>query len=345
MRKFILKIILVLSPVIIFNILFGILRYNQRDKTIPYLQNFNKQYITLAQIDHNVGFVESDSQQFDMSREFRYSKMMRYRDCFGFQNFNDIKNPKVLFIGDSFLDDPFLSYDKGLSFNFEQSLNIASNSCSGFKVFNELKELGYFSEFPNFIFIEVVERNLLEWGTLWKQIEKKETKTTPYNYFGLDLLFGNNFYGASMNNLGLIGSGSVQKLGVSRKVDGRDVYFLNNAIQPYKSEMVDKIVANMISVSKYFNNNNCQVIFVVAPDKESVFPEIFSSSNLPIIQRQMEAAQLEYIDMYGAIMQSPRRKNCYFDGDTHWNEEAYEILINEIRNKLDSLDFAFRGSY
>ena len=339
MKKFIFKIIIVLLPIVVVNSIFGFLRYNNGDDTIPYKQNWYKQFISHGQIDKNIGWIVSDSQIFDMSREVRKHRMVRYKDKWGFQNISTIINPDILFIGDSFFDDPYLSYGQSLSLNIPQSMNISSMGCSGFQVFNELKIHGYFTTPPRFIIVEVVERNLDAWINLYEQIELMEMKTIP-SYYGLDFLFGNNFRGANLANLSLANHDvPLNKQGIKRKINfDRDVYFYRNKIACYDSVIINKIIINMKLVSQYFNKFNCQVIYVVAPDKESIFPELFPNSNLPSIQKQFDSSQIAYIDMFKEIMASPKRQECYYDGDTHWNQNAYKILIAKIKLKISNND-------
>jgi hypothetical protein len=338
MKKFILKIVIVILPILCMNLILGVIRYKNGDETIPYRQNWYKQYITHEQKYNEIGRVVSDFQTFDMSREVRKCRMVRYKDKWGFQNTDDIKNPKIIFIGDSFFNDPFLSYQQGLSFNFERSLNIGYMGCSGFQVFNELKTHGYFTEIPKFIIIEVVERNLEAWVNLYEQLEMNQIKTIPYNYCGLDFLFGNNFKGANCDNLAVDKQNiELKKQGTLRYIDSnKKIYFLKNKISHIDSEIIKKVVSSMKKVSQYFIEKNCQVIYVVAPDKESIFPELFPKSNLSAIQKQFDSQQISYIDMYKKIMESPNRKTCYYDGDTHWNLNAYNILIEEIKFKISN---------
>jgi hypothetical protein len=329
----------VLLPILCTNLIFGIIRYKNGDETIPYKQNWHKQFISHGQKDNQIGRSVSDFQTFDMSREVRKCRMVRFKDKWGFHNSGDMKNPNILFIGDSFFNDPFLSYQQGLSFNFERSLNISSMGCSGFQVFNELKTHGYFTETPRFIIIEVVERNLISWVNLNEQIEMNQVKSIPYKYLGLDFLFGNNFRGANCDNLSFDNQHVQKKQGTGRYIDDNKMtYFLNNKISHIDTDMIKKVICNMKKVSQYFSKKNCQVIFVVAPDKESIFPELFPNSNLPSIQKQFDSSQIAYIDMYKEIMKSPERKECYYDGDTHWNLNAYNILIEKIKCKLSNKD-------
>jgi hypothetical protein len=336
MERLIRKGTLVLLPVILANLVFGILRYRNGDKTIPFSQNWQRQYMTKSQIDLKIGLNHSDSQIFDMSREIRRSKLIRFKDKWGFQNSTDTKNPDVLFIGDSFFDDPHLSYDQGLTHNIPRSMNISSVGCSGFKVFNELRTQGYFTRMPKFIFIGVVERNLSQWSDLYGQIEDNDTKTVPYKYYYLDFVFGNNFSGANLDNLSLTKTGtSLKKGGTMRKLDDqRSVYFYKNSIAKHTQKDIHRILGSMTMASRYFNERNCRVVFIVAPDKESIFPEIYPKSNLPLLQKKFDSLKIEYIDMYKEIMQSPKRRECYYDGDTHWNQNAYELLLENIRMKM-----------
>jgi hypothetical protein len=224
-------------------------------------------------------------------------------------------------------------------------MNIASAGCSGFQVFNELKMYGYFIKLPKYIVIEVVERNFVRWTNLFDQIERNETKSVPYTYYGLDFILGNNLTGANLSNLSLNRNKvDFKKRGVMYSIDNRSIYFSQNQIAEYDHHSMQEILTSMKLVTQYFKQNNCQVVFLVAPDKESIFPEIFPKSNLPLIQRQFDLQKIIYIDMHKAIMQSAKRKECYFDGDTHWNQNAYKILIEQIQMKLDSLEIASKSN-
>jgi hypothetical protein len=219
-------------------------------------------------------------------------------------------------------------------------MNISSMGCSGFQVFNELKMYGYFTKTPKFIIIEVVERNLGAWINLYEQIKLKQIKTIP-SYYGLDFLFGNNFRGANLANLSLVNQDiPLNKQGIKRKINlDRAVYFYRDKITYYDSGTINKIIINMKLVSQYFNTLKCQVIYVVAPDKESIFPELFPNSNLPSIQKQFDSSQIVYVDMFKEIMASPKRNTCYYDGDTHWNQNAYNLLISKIKLKMSNNNY------
>jgi len=339
MKKFILKVVLILAPTIAINLTFGILRNHNGDETIPFRQNWMDQYMNLNQMDPAIGLMTIDAKKFDMSKDVLSYTLTRFKDKWGFQNAKDIKSPNILFIGDSFFDDPFLSYTDGLSYNFNSSMNLSSVGCSGFKVFNELKDHGYFTTLPKIIFMEVVERNFSAWSDLFEQIETNEFKTKPYYYCGLDFVFGNNITGASMDNLKPKKKTIDEKRGTIHVLDGkREIYFYTNQIQTFDDEtLLDKTFKNMKLVSDYFKQKNTQVVFIIAPDKESIYPEFYPASNLPKIHKQMDALQLNYINMYETMMQSPIRTNCYWDGDTHWNPNAYKMLIDQMRAKTTSL--------
>jgi hypothetical protein len=335
MKTFILKIFFILSPVLLSNLIYGIVRDINGDKTIPFRKNWNKQFMNHGQRLGNFGFSTSYSQPFDLSKERVNLTLTKYVDSFGFQNVNSIKNPKVLFIGDSFFDDPFLSYDHGLSFTFNESLNISSAGCSGFKVFNELNSIGYFKSMPRFIFIEIVERDLYEWSHLWEQIEHKEFKTSPYNNCGFDLVFGNNFKGTSFASLGFRTNTLSKKNGTIKRLDlNRDIYFYKDKIFEYNNDGLKQVFSSMKNVSNYFSKLGCRLVFVVAPDKESIFPEFYPKSNLPKIHSRFDSLGIQYINMYSVLINAPKRTDCYFDGDTHWNNYAFDLLINEMKKKM-----------
>lgn len=338
MRKFVLRISAVLFPIVLINFVIGLARDFSGDETIPFRQNWLKQFVTRNQRLGKVGLQTSSSQVFDMSNELRVQPMVRSIDKWGFQNISDIRNPEVLFIGDSFFDDPFLSYFDGLSHNFSSSMNIASAGCSGFEVFNELSENGYFTVMPKFIVIEIVERNVYNWSELFEQIERKRLKTMPYNLMGLDLLLGNNCKGFSSCNMPVFSMNSkTSRIGTPRVLeDNRVIYFYRNSITEFNARHLVKVLDSMKKTMNHFEKYGSSIVFLVAPDKESIYPELFPSSHLPRIQNSFDSVQIPYIDMYSAMMQSPQRKDFYYDGDTHWNQNAYKLLIEKIRLQFQS---------
>src|SRR4051794_40668 len=113
MNKFIAKVLLVLLIAISVNTMVGIVRYNYNDP-IAFTVRFNKSYITLPQKAGHSNGVLHILPHFDMSRENFPDTIVRKFDRYGFSNPVKCANPKIIFTGDSYLDDPFLNSDSGI---------------------------------------------------------------------------------------------------------------------------------------------------------------------------------------------------------------------------------------
>jgi hypothetical protein len=327
MKKMILKSVSLLSVALLVNAALGLVRLRLGDE-IPYKTNIREQYFTDNQYKGRCDTTVYVHTRTDLGHDSIHlpQGLLRIYDHYGFSNMTENKSPELLFIGDSFFEDPQLSTTEGIQalcnqkMNRNGSYNIGAHGCSGFKVYNELSEQ-YFSQKPRLIIFETVERALsthIEEALL--DLRKHRYKTLQHHYYGFDLLLGANF--CNLKESKLFFTKEDKKYGTLRTVRGKEVYFLRNKCSIYAN--LKYIVNQMKEIKDILRHQNIQIVFVVAPDKESMYPELFGASSLAALQALMQQNGIAYLDVYSPMRQDPDA--FYFRSDTHWNEKALDLL-------------------
>lgn len=332
MRLFVFKVLLLIMPILLLNGIVGLFRYFYGDPTLIYNQIEKKKYFNSRQETNLIGYNFIDSAKFDMSGELWGSKIIKHFDKFGFSNKLTGTDPSILFIGDSFFDDPFVSWSEGLSWMVDKSMNISSMGNSGFLVYNEMFKNGVFHSHPKIIFLEVVERNLNAWAGLREQLEFNKTKTTGFKFPALSFVFGNNFPDLSfLFKSKATQKKATQKYGVYNLGGTKPVMFYKNKLSSYSDKDIEVIINNLVFVNRWFEKRDCKIFFLIAPDKESLFPEVFGTSKLEYIQGKMSEKGLKIIDIYNEFIRSENRLVLYHAGDTHWSPIGFEKVKEKIR--------------
>jgi hypothetical protein len=340
MKIFLINTIIVFVLSVLPNFIIGIIRL-KKEEPIPYVLNKMKS-------------VKADSEELSINNKPTYGKpigdmsrlsllkgdsVLRYVDNFGFSNIVVNKSPEILFIGDSFLNDPGVSTNEGIQaqtnklLNKNISYNIGSAGSAGFRVYNKFCELS-FKKKPRLIIFEVVERNLS--NVLLdapNELRSNAVKSVPKENYYLDLVFGNNFKNLYTNKLVSDISKRNQHvgLGTARMYEGNKVWFLNNGIKTLSTKNIDAMVDSMLAVKKILDEQKIKIVFVFAPDKESVYPKLFGTSSLRMLHSKMKAKNLEFIDMLSLFKNQGEK--YYYDGDTHWNLNSVRLLSKEVSKK------------
>lgn len=332
MKQFIGTLTVLIFITIIPNAILGIARLYTGD-TIPFVINRNKAMITPKESPDSAIHISRVFPKSDLSREAVYGldSIVKYTDRFGFSNVVENRSPGILYMGDSFLSDHHLSSSEGLQSLTNQKsgknicYNISSMGCSGFRVYNELKN-NYFKSTPKYIILEVVERNMYDAITKsYKELEQNLFKTEPYNNLFFDLILGNNVKNLRKSKLfGEYGP----KTGTERKINKDNIWFLNNQLTPLTESNIDEMIGCMIKTKALLRKKGVKIIYILAPDKESMFPGVFGTSKLGALQDEMRDNGIEFIDVYSRLKENGPR--YYFAGDTHWNGEAIEVVTDSV---------------
>jgi|GEM_PF-4312797 len=329
MRKFIRKSVLLLFIVVLINLSMGILRIMAEDE-ITYVTNRKEEFVTANQYYGRADTSVYIKTRTDLGHDsINLPKgILRICDHYGFSNVAENKTPEMLYIGDSFFDDPHVNSTEGIQALTNKKMqrncayNIGANGCSGFKVYNEL-DAQYFKQKPKVIFFESVERALAT--TIPEALVHLKTgqfKSQKHQYFGFDLLLGSNFKDLKMSKLFV--KPQDLKYGYIKTVDGQKVWFLRNKRSVYAE--LNKIVEDMQEIQTILQQRGIKVVFVVAPDKESLYPELFGRSKIELMNELMKAKKMEFLDIYSEMMKN--RSLYYYNTDTHWNGRAIDLLTN-----------------
>ena len=330
MKKFIQKTIIITFVLLFPNIFIGLIRLKNNDDMIPFVINTSKDFEAQAKKRTAVySPLKMPPPMNDMSRKLiRSDSLIRYIDRYGSSNRLQNTAPHILFIGDSFFEDPRMDTDKGLQqktniiYKQNISYNIGNTGNSGFQVYNELIDKKFIRK-PRVIIFEVVERHL---ANIFKkapvQLRNKEYKTIQYRNCYADLLLGNNFNQFQHSK---ILNANPRVSGTPRIVNDHEVWFMYNKLTQISPTTVKEIADSMLVIRDLLKKDNIDIIYVIAPDKESVYPSLFGTSNLFGLHKMMSDRQIRFIDML-TPMESHGDK-YYYDGDTHWNDEAISLLV------------------
>jgi len=121
--------------------------------------------------------------------------------------------------------------------------------------------------------------------------------------------------------------------------------FLGKA--PYTQAELAAIAANLVRLSKLFEDNHTQFLFVVCPDKQSIYPEYLPRDLRPVPGRPSRLDQVSsvaqsvlgahYLDLREAMRGAKSQGTIYFPADTHWNHKAalvtYQALMQALRQQ------------
>lgn len=332
MKRFLLTGTGLLLLAILPNLLAGILRLNAGDR-IPFRVHtdqdlaWKQQHNSKSFQPHRVVPIA------DMSLQpIRNNSILRIDDPFGFSNQNENRNPVILYTGDSFLNDPHTPTEEGYQnitntlLGFNASYNIGTHECGGFRVFNELMN-GYFLEKPKLVICEAVERNA--WRIFTEapaELRMKKIKSIPYRLFYSDLILGNNFQNFRQSRL--FREPERPHIGTARNTRNGRVWFLNNQLTEFSSYSLKQMTDSMKMIHQLLSKQQIHVLFVIAPDKESMYPELFGPSSIPQLQDSLRMQNIPFIDMYHALQST--KETTYFAGDTHWNEKAIHQLADSV---------------
>lgn len=327
MKKIITKSILLLSVVILINLLMGWIRLKAGDD-IPYTMNLRDEFITANQYKAFKDTTMYMKARTDMGHDSVNlpNGNLRVLDHFGFSNVAENNAPDLLYIGDSFFDDQLLNSSDGLQSLTNKKLgkncsyNIGAHGCSGFNVYNELSAQ-YFTQKPKIIFFETVERALYAHIIdAFEQLEQHKFKTVQHHYYGMDLLLGANF--SNLKQSKLWHKETSVNFGTPRMLDGNKIWFLRNRLSSFAD--LSGVLEKMAKMQQILKLKNIRLVYIIAPDKESLYPQLFGTSGIVLLQELMRDLNIEFIDIHSALLQDPAK--YYYASDTHWNGNAVDLL-------------------
>ena len=323
MKRFISKTALYVILGLLPNILMGVIRIYLGDKNMPFQINKEGRSHQEAILNPYATFYKD--RKTDLSHD-TFKHVKNNRDANGLSNVQPNKQPDVVFIGDSFFADLLCSSDSGIQarcnrmLGYNAAYNLGYVSSANFKLYNEYIKKGIIAE-PKIIICEISEAYTSRWLSLKAELLSGKQRTKITNYYGLDFLLGNNFSGINYAKLLHRNNYLVYK----KMIDSVPVYFAYNRTTHIPTNQVGAIATDLLFIQDYFLRKNIQIYFLIAPDKESLYPSLFGPSGLGRINETFTKCGVHIIDIYTDLLHDPRK--YYYDGDLHWNDQALKKLL------------------
>ena len=108
-------------------------------------------------------------------------------------------------------------------------------------------------------------------------------------------------------------------------------------LYPYKQEDIDLWVAKLKTIELWYKAKGIQFIFVIAPNKSSIYPEKLPDSIVykkgktitDDIVRAARKQNITLLDLRERLQKSKEEEELYFKTDTHWNNKGASIGFKE----------------
>lgn len=167
-----------------------------------------------------------------------------------------------------------------------------------------------------------------EWSS--NAVAKYPSQFTPYfdDHFGfrssllrLNQLINLHVFGVTGTSTGVYGK--------ERWLFLRDE--IENDFQPLDPVVLDKIVLNLVSYQRWFEARDIEFLFVVVPNKSSIYPEYLprgvkpDSSRSRLSQLEQSLGEIELLDLREPLIQAKDRERVYYKTDTHWSGAGQRV--------------------
>ncbi len=115
-------------------------------------------------------------------------------------------------------------------------------------------------------------------------------------------------------------------------------------LYPYKQEDIDLWVDKLKAIELWYKAKDIQFIFVIAPNKSSIYPEKLPDSIVykkgktitDDIVRAARKKSITLLDLRQRLQKSKGGEELYFRTDTHWNNKGASIGFEEAIHFLNS---------
>ncbi|MEA3456485.1 MAG: hypothetical protein U9R26_08235 [Campylobacterota bacterium] len=123
-----------------------------------------------------------------------------------------------------------------------------------------------------------------------------------------------------------------------------DIIDKTQGLYPYKQEDIDLWVEKLKSVEDWYEAKGIQFIFVIVPNKSSIYPENLPASILykegetitDDIVRASRKKNIALLDLRDILNKSKGEDELYFRTDTHWNNKGASIGFEEAIHFLNT---------
>ena len=107
----------------------------------------------------------------------------------------------------------------------------------------------------------------------------------------------------------------------------------------FSNRQLEKIKQNLDAITRYLRSRQIYFLFVIAPDKESIYPE-YVPDFLPQLEAKSRTDQVvsyvksngitNLLDLRAPLIIGKSTREVYFRTDTHWNDYGAFIAYTEI---------------
>ncbi len=146
---------------------------------------------------------------------------------------------------------------------------------------------------------------------------------------GFDFIFGDNisFYKIIECNKSKITKKTIE--------NDKEILFLNSKVIQRQESEINLILKQIQLTQDYFKRQNIQILFMIVPDKETLYPDKFGVSSLNLINSRMKQNKINHINLLEIFKKNPNY--YYYTYDSHWNQNAIDTvslrIFNYIHNK------------
>ena len=134
----------------------------------------------------------------------------------------------------------------------------------------------------------------------------------------------------------------------TRLPDGTHMLFHQgaDALLPSSPEYVEETAERMAAHVRWFQSRDISAVLVIAPNKESVYPELVPDAGssaptfMPLLAESLRNRGIPYSDVHGAMIrqraEEPDRLLYHLD-DSHWNATGVGVAVQETVRALKEI--------
>lgn len=256
-------------------------------------------------------------------------------DKYGFRNSQYLKNPDILFIGQSFAFGGALSQKETISESVGGlvNLNVYNLAPTDFNQFLQHIE-NKLIEPPRYLIYVSVERNIPYFEKIKEQVLDQNANQNSLELLTfIDQIFKSNY-------LKFIRSRITGARGKGYKSPSSNMFFLQGEAVLKETDYteIEKDVGIIESYSKKCDSLGVKFLFVPIPNKETTYWELVPLQNQPnylqLLFEKLESRNVSSLNVLELFNCQKAKNKLYHDDDTHWNSTGVSVVAQEIVNWL-----------
>jgi len=350
LKKFILKTVLFLSPLLLIEILQGFLPINFFTHRFHESITFNSNIIP-----HNFPLYQNQkgnmigSGDLCFNTKFEIPKDESYiTDKLGFRNDQFIENPDILIIGDSYTMGATLSQAQLLAKRIMENSNHKYSAYAmapvDFSMLDKLLKLNIIQK-PKYIIYERVERGKIPKIEYFENSLNNRLEYKYYDFWSLGNanVFLNKIFRGYVNNYAKAKIMGSQGSGTQSKVQENLFFYDTRHLNP-SQEWMNTNINSLESYKKYCDSMGSKFLYLPMPNKETVYFDKIPVEKQPDylfklgnILKQKNIPYYPTIEFYNNFRKKDNRMLYQYD-DSHWNAFACNLMSGEILKTIEHIE-------